>query len=168
MSSLTSSAATPLAIAGPAPVSALEFKSFAFPPTGALSASLPVAPGAVERDGEAAVLLHFAPGRFLVPLPSDARLRDLRAFAAAGVGALFDVTGKYQHLRITGPRAARVLAEGIDIGAVLEGRDCAFVTLFDCPVVVARHGMGYDAWVDASYAVDFRAMLDRIAARLES
>ena len=44
------------------------------------------------------------------------------------------------------------LASGADVEALLEGRDCAALSLFDCPVIVARAEEGLELWLQSSYA----------------
>jgi sarcosine oxidase gamma subunit len=161
---------------------ALEFKAFEFPLTGAAAAELPASPGAVQRgtsigpgtgidagagidNGSStgrAVLLHFAPGRFLAPAPTPDTERRLLALQAAGVGAMFDVEGKWQAFALTAPGAERALASTIDLTQALGGRDCAALHLFDCPAVLSRRGAGFEAWVEASYAVAFGEVLGEL------
>jgi sarcosine oxidase gamma subunit len=146
---------------------ALEFKAFEFPLTGAAAAELPASPGAVRRDTDVgsdsstgrAVLLHFAPGRFLAPAPTPDTERRLLALQGAGVGAVFDVEGKWQAFALTAPGAERALSSTIDLAQALGGRDCAALHLFDCPAVLSRRSGGFEVWVEASYAVAFREVL---------
>jgi len=127
----------------------------AFDP-GAPPAVLPGAPGAIVLDGDGrAALLHFAPGRWLaLTLAPDAT-------ALASIGAAVDVTGKWQRLVLSGPRAARLLASTVDLAAVLRSRACAALELFDCPSILSalpgKDGMpaGYEVWVQASYLGQF-------------
>jgi hypothetical protein len=155
---------------------ALEFKAFEFPLTGAAAAELPASPGEVQRgtdvgastgidDGSSngrAVLLHFAPGRFLAPTPTPDIERRLLALQAAGVGALFDVEGKWHAFALTAPGAERALSSTIDLTQALGGRDCAPLHLFDCPAVLSRRDEGFEVWVEASYAVALREMLGEL------
>ena len=164
-----------------ASIEALEFKAFEFPLTGAAAAEFPASPGSVRRDtGIAAgagigagtgiddsstgraVLLHFAPGRFLAPAPTPDTERRLLALQAAGVGAVFDVQGKWQAFALTAPGAERALSSTIDLTQALGGRDCAALHLFDCPAVLSRRGGGFEVWVEASYAVAFREVLGEL------
>jgi sarcosine oxidase gamma subunit len=146
---------------------ALEFKAFEFPLTDAAAAELPASPGAVQRGTDVgsdsstgrAVLLHFAPGRFLAPAPTPDTERRLLALQGAGVGAIFDVEGKWQAFALTAPGAERALSSTIDLAQALGGRDCAALHLFDCPAVLSRRGGGFEVWVEASYAVAFREVL---------
>ena len=152
---------------------ALEFKAFEFPLAGAAAAELPASPGAVQRGTDIgagtgidngsstgrAVLLHFAPGRFLAPAPTPETERRLLALQAAGVGALFDVEGKWQAVALTAPGVERALSSTIDLAQALGGRDCAALHLFDCPAVLSRRSGGFEVWVEASYAVAFREVL---------
>ena len=150
-------------IDGPTNVAAREFKTFLFPLVGATTTDLPAPPGAVQRDAAGRPsLLHFAPGRFLAPAPSEEIVRHLDALAATGAGAVFDVAGQWRAVALSGPGAARLLAAGIDLGAVLAHRECAAIQLFDCPVVLASSTGRFDLWVPGSYAVDFCASLERI------
>jgi heterotetrameric sarcosine oxidase gamma subunit len=153
-------------IEGPGEDRGLEFKTYLFPLVGTATADLPAPPGAAWRDaGGRATLLHFAPGRFLAPAPSEELARHLAALEAAGVGALFEVSGKWRAFTVEGEGAVRLLAAGLDADAVLAHRDCAAVTLFDCPAVLARTAAGFALWVHASCASDLRAGLERLAAR---
>jgi heterotetrameric sarcosine oxidase gamma subunit len=160
---------------------ALEFKAFEFPLTSAAAAALPASPGAVERgtgidagtgidNGSStgrAVLLHFAPGRFLAPAPTPDTEQRLLALQAAGVGAMFDVEGKWQAFALTAPGAERALSSTIDLAQALGARDCAALHLFDCPAVLSRRGEGFEVWVEASYAVAFREMLGELIGGTE-
>jgi sarcosine oxidase gamma subunit len=160
---------------------ALEFKAFEFPLTGAAAAELPASPGAVQRGTDIgadagidngsstgrAVLLHFAPGRFLAPAPTPDTEQRLLALQTAGVGAVFDVEGKWQAFALTAPGAERALSSAIDLAQALGGRDCAALHLFDCPAVLARRGGGFEVWVEASYAVAFREVLAELLGGTE-
>ena len=155
-----------LTLEGPVGGNGLEFKAFQFPLVGTATADLPAPPGAAWRDGAGhATLLHFAPGRFFAPAPAAELARHLAALEAAGIGRVFDVTGKWRALRVAGPGALRLLAAGADVEAVLAHRDCAALSLFDCPVVLAHASRAFDLWVPASYATDLRNSLERLRAR---
>jgi sarcosine oxidase gamma subunit len=146
---------------------ALEFKTFQYPLTGAVAAELPGEPGAVVRTaGGDAKLLHHGPGTFLVPDPDASLERTLALLEQAGIGAVFDVGGKWRRFRLTGPSSARLLASGIDLEQCLQRRDCAAVHLFDSPAILLLQPVGFDVWVHASYAEDFGATLDRLGQRL--
>jgi hypothetical protein len=129
--------------------------------------NLPASPGAVRRDAFGrATLLHFAPGRFLAPAPMSDMDRHLDALQAAGVGALFDVDGKWQAFALTGPGAEQLLANSINLGQVLGNRDCAALYLFDCPAVLARRADAFDVWVESSYAAACRECFDELRRRV--
>ncbi len=106
--------------------------------------------------------LHFAPRRWLVPSPDAQLLERLRGAEAGGAATCIDVTGKWVALRVAGVHAGRALASTIDLGAVLAGRACAAVTLFDCPSIVARDSAGLRAWVAASYVQAFEEAVARL------
>jgi len=126
-------------------------------------AGWPSAPGEVSRNTAGfPAMLHFAPGRWLVPVNTfdlDAALAAARACSA-----VVDVTGKWQAFAITG--AARLLASTVAMEAVLDGRECAAATLFDCPAIVARTADGYLVWVQSSYAADFLSTASRIGGTI--
>lgn len=150
-------------IEGPLLQRTREFKTFRFPFETRTTINLPPSPGAVQRDASGlALLLHFAPGRFLAPAPTREMERHLGALQAAGVGALFDVDGKWQEFVFTGPGAERVLSYSINLSQVLGNRDCAAVHLFDCPTVLARRADAFDVWVEGSYAAAFRESVDEV------
>jgi sarcosine oxidase gamma subunit len=148
-------------IEGPTPQRMLEFTTFKFPLVGTATIDLPASPGAVQRDGSGQpTLLHFAPGRFLAPMPTPDLVRHLDALQSAGVGALFDVDGRWQAFALTGPGAERLLSSTINVTEVLADRECAALHLFDCPAALARRADAFDLWVEASYATAFRECLD--------
>ena len=141
----------------------LEFTAFSVPLDGAFVVGWPAAPGAVRRDaGDRPVLLHFAPARWLVPEPPPDIVALIEAATHAGAGTVVDVEGKWSEVDLVGPGAARLLASTIDVDEALSGRECAAVTLFDCPAVLARVAGGFAIWVRASYATDFTAAIERV------
>ena len=144
----------------------LEFVAPRATDLAALGAGWPAAPGAVRRaaDGRPE-LLHFAPGRWLVPEPTAALRAMLDTRAAEGCSAVVDVEGKWCRLALSGAGAARLLASGTSREGVLAGRDCAMLRLFDAPVVLARGAQGFEAWVQASYLASLRAQLEAVVLR---
>jgi heterotetrameric sarcosine oxidase gamma subunit len=139
----------------------VEFKAYAYPLAGAWTAVFPSAPGAVVRNGMGRCeLLHFAPGRWLAPEPSPELAARLTAAAAAGAGVQIGVDGKWHAITIAGPGAQRALARTVALDAILAARDCAALTLFDCPSIIARSDAAFDIWVQSSYAADFVASLE--------
>ena len=121
-------------------------------------AGLPVAPGQTRYapTGEP-VLLHHAPGRWFAPAADDTLRLELEALEAAGEGALFDVTGKFHTRQLQGAPGRSWLAQQCHVATVLAGRDCAALTLFDCPALLAKRqsdGDGpYLVWLSASSGV---------------
>ena len=107
------------------------------------------------------LLLHFAPGRWLIPNPGLEAGQMVAAAAALGLGARIDVTGKWAPMRLAGADSVRVLCSTIDIRAVLGGRACAAVQLFDCPAIVTAVGGGYLLWIAASCAAAFATAIER-------
>ena len=123
----------------------------------------PCAPGGALFDASgSAALLHFAPGRWLVPLPAGIAAAMVAVATANGDGTAVDVDGKWVAMNLAGPDATRALASAIDIEVSLMNRACAAVTVFDCPVVVVATATGYRIWVGASYAGDFAAAIARL------
>ncbi len=154
-------------IEGPTVPPALEFQTFEFPLIASAARDLPATPGSLQRgDSGQATLLHFAPGHFLVPRPASGLIRTLDGLQASGVGAVFDVDGKWHAFRLTGRGAERVLSSTIDLPQALRHRDCAALHLFDCPAVVARRPDTFEAWVEASYASAFRECASQCVSRL--
>lgn len=147
----------------------LEFQTFQFPLTVIAAIDLPASPGTVQRDGSGqATLLHFAPGRFLVPWPAPDLIRSLDGLQTVGLGSLFDVDGKWHAFKLTGWGAERVLSSTIDLTQALRHRDCAALHLFDCPAVLAHRPDGFEVWVEASYVRTFRECASQCARSLES
>jgi sarcosine oxidase gamma subunit len=135
----------------------LEFVAYAYPPAGG-EGVLPLAPGA--SNGQ---LLHVAPGRWFAPA-AGAAVRDALN-ALTEVGSLIEVQGKWSRFDLTGPEAAAVLSETIDVAAVLSGRECAAVLLFDCPSILARAEGGFAVWTRASHRPHLAAELTRLTGR---
>jgi heterotetrameric sarcosine oxidase gamma subunit len=132
-------------------------------PLKTFNGALPIEAGGVVRDSDGrAVLLHFAPRRWLVPGPSNARYQILANLDLAGDGTLVDVDGKWQSFRLEGDGAIRILESSVNVDATLLGRSCAAVVLFDCPTVLARDENGFDCWVMSSYAESFLSAIDRL------
>jgi sarcosine oxidase gamma subunit len=145
----------------------LEFVAFAS--ASSASGLLPVGPGAARFDASRRpVLLHFAPERWLAPNPDLDTRASLARAAGEGLGVLIDVSGKWDEVRIHGQGAGRLLACDLAIEEVLKDRDCAAVTLFDCPATVARAPDGFVVWVQSSYTSDFMACAERCRELLES
>jgi hypothetical protein len=80
-----------------------------------------------------------------------------------GSGQLAKVSGKWRRLviRSTSNSAAsrHPLSAAFAPGLVLFERDCAALSLFDCPVVVARNDADLDVYLEASYEASFLALL---------
>lgn len=134
-----------------APGSSIEL---IFPPSvSAPPAPWDAPPGTALRLEPLGLALHFAPARWLL-LNMAAALVD----AAVQSGALaIDVDGKWTLFELPEPHARRTLSAAVNVEAVLDGRDCAAATLFDCPAVIARSNRGecFVVCVQSSYAFSF-------------
>jgi sarcosine oxidase gamma subunit len=147
---------------------ALEFAAFAWPAPALGDPAWPSGAGTVRYDArQRPLLLHFAPGRWLAPDPDEGTRALLAAAALAQAGVVVEVTGKWEALLIRGTGAVRLLACALAIEPVLEARDCAAVTLFDCPAILARAAGGFAVWVQSSYATDFVDTAERFRTSLE-
>ncbi len=147
---------------------ALEFSAFAWPAPALSEPAWPSGAGAVRYDArQRPVLLHFAPGRWLAPDPDEEVRALLAAAGLATAGVVVEVTGKWEAWLIRGTGAPRLLACALAIEPVLNARDCAAVTLFDCPAILARAAEGFAVWVHSSYAADFAATAEGFRASLE-
>lgn len=123
------------------------------------------APGTVRlAAGGRLEALHFAPGRWLLPDPSA----ELLAAIAGPAATLVNVEGKWQRRSLRGNGALRLLAAGADVEAMLTGRDCAALSLFDCPAIVARGCGTVELWVHSSYARFLDEQLAQACSRLAS
>jgi hypothetical protein len=78
--------------------------------------------------------------------------------------AVIDVTGKWREIRLTSAAAARLLANTVDVDALLAGRDCARTALFDCPAILTRLDTGYAVWVERSYEHAFNVAVQQASA----
>ncbi len=126
-------------------------------------AGWPAQPGQVLRDSAGrAVLLHFAPGRWLVPVPDERLRARLDALVRDRHGALVDVDGKWQALLPTPATASLVLASGVELETLLQGRDTAAIVLFDCPLIIVRAGAGFELYVAASYLHSFEFAVESL------
>jgi sarcosine oxidase gamma subunit len=128
------------------------------------SLAWPKIPGAVRvaADGRLEAL-YFAPGRWLLPAPSADLLA---AMADQPEAMLVDVGGKWQRRSLRGDGAMRLLAAAADVEAMLTGRACASVVLFDCPAIVARGNGTIELWVQSSYARFLDEQLAHVLSRL--
>jgi sarcosine oxidase gamma subunit len=109
-------------------------------------------PGSVSSIGQ--MPLPIAPRRWLW-LNADAHETAARLGANA---CTVDVEGKWTAFTCGGPRARRAFAAAVDVDRVLQARGCASLTLFDCPVVLARTDeRGFLVCVQSSYATSFAA-----------
>lgn len=75
--------------------------------------------------------------------------------------AVIDVTSKWRELHLAS--AARLLANTVDIEALLAGRACARTALFDCPAIVVRRDAEYSVWVERSYEHAFNVAIRQAA-----
>lgn len=119
----------------------------------------PARPGQALRDAAGRpLLLHFAPDRWLVPAPPPILLQELSALERAGRGCLIDVEAKWQEVRIASEHAHYILSSSIDVETVLAARQCAAVTLFDCPAILARSDSTFSIWIATSFLQSFLAV----------
>ena len=119
-----------------------------------------VSPGYALIQGDKR-LLHFAPQ--VVLSINQGAVAPPVAVAAEATG--IDVTGKWHGYRLHGSSSPAVLAAGVPSGTVLSGRDCAALSLFDCPVVLLRTPDSSEVWVPASYAESLGSALNETAQR---
>ncbi len=109
---------------------------------------------ATELPAEArGTALRIAADRWLCPKQKPA--------LPAGF-AVTEVSGKWREIHLDD--AARILANTVDVEALLAGRDCARTALFDCPAILVRDGTGYSAWVERSYEHSFNEAVQQAAA----
>ncbi len=118
-------------------------------------------PGSVRRYADGAAVLHVGPGRWL--LAGHAIERESSAVVAAQVsgGSLLDVSGKWLRLCVTGAQAQGHLSHFLNVTQVLHGRDCAPVTILDCPTLLARRERGFELWTGRSWATWLHESLTR-------
>jgi sarcosine oxidase gamma subunit len=104
-------------------------------------------PGYAVIEGDRRIL-YFAP-RYLLAINHRGGTPAMTATAEA---IAVNVTGKWCGYRLHGLHARDVLAAGTHANLVLNGRECAALSLFDCPVVLLRVADVDEVWVRASYA----------------
>jgi heterotetrameric sarcosine oxidase gamma subunit len=109
-------------------------------------------PGSVRRYADGAALLHMGPGRWLLVGHAQEREAALVVTAEASGGSLLDVSGKWLRLSVTGAEAERHLARFLNVTQVLHERDCAPVTILDCPTLLVRGERGFELWTTRSWA----------------
>lgn len=113
----------------------------------------------IENDSR---IFHFAP-RYLLAINQQG---TIPAAAATAEAIAVDVTGKWCGYRLRGSRARDVLAAGTHANLVLNGRACAALSLFDCPVVLVRTADADEVWVPASYAESLCHALNKMEKML--
>lgn len=124
-------------------------------------------PGSVTVDeASGARWLHHAPGRWLrcgaSALGEGTLDACVTAAVAGGQAAWFDVEGGYEGFHFEGDSARAALAATVNLEVVLPStRDCAAVSLFDCPAVLVRTGGSFAVWVSPSRVADFTAAAER-------
>jgi len=125
----------------------------------------PVGRGAIRwRDGNRAELLHFAPGRWLVPDPDAALVTRLNELGPARASVV-DVSGKWHVLHLSAEHAWRALHAQISVERILSDRGCAALALFDCPCLLAARSGSFDVWTHASYVACLRQALEHAHQR---
>jgi len=142
------------------PARDMEFVAFSLA-SGSAPRGFPSMPGQGLGAAGRWEILHVAPGRWFAPDASEATRQLLEE--AESHGAVFDVEGARTRIDVIGLGATRLLSESLDIVSVLEGRDGAAMTLFDCPAIVASIPEGYTVWVRASYQAHLLRVLSEIA-----
>jgi hypothetical protein len=81
---------------------------------------------------------------------------------AASDFAITDVTGKWRPIRLDEPE--KILANTVDVQALLAGRECARTSLFDCPALLQKVGDEYVVWVERSYEHAFNVAVQQVAS----
>ena len=114
--------------------------------------SLAAGPGSVRRYADGAAVLHMGPGRWLLTGHALEREPALVATAEASGGSLLDVSGKWLRLSVTGAEAPGHLSQFLSLRQVLHARDCAPVSILDCPTLLARCERGFELWTTRSWA----------------
>lgn len=144
-----------------------ELVALRAPATSEFGEGWPIAPGKVRlAPSGAAELLHFAPGRWLMPDPSKALMQQSERYVVAGAAELIDVEGKWRKIVLSGEAAMRVLAAGAAVESLLAECDCAALTLFDCPVILAGGTSRFELWVPSSYFPSFSSTLESLRDRV--
>jgi sarcosine oxidase gamma subunit len=113
----------------------------------------------IENDSR---IFHFAP-RYLLAINHKG---TTPAVAATAEAIAVDATGKWCGYRLHGSGARKVLAAGAHADLVLNGRECAALSLFDCPVVLLLVADAGEIWVPASYAESLCDALNKVGKRL--
>ena len=116
-----------------------------------------VNPGYASIQGDTR-LMYFAP-RYLLAINHAGAIPPIVATAGA---VAVDVTGKWHGYRLHGSLSSNVLARGVQTGMVLAGRNCAALSLFDCPVVLLQSAETSEVWVPASYAESLYNALNKM------
>jgi sarcosine oxidase gamma subunit len=117
-------------------------------------------------------VVAFRPATELPPGVQDAALQIaadrwliLNQLPALPAGfAITDVTGKWREIQLSGASATRLLANTVDVEALLTGRGCARTALFDCPAILMRRDGGYAVWIERSYEHAFNVAIQQAAA----
>jgi sarcosine oxidase gamma subunit len=128
-----------------------------------LPADWPKGPGEARcRADGSAEILRVAADRWLLSKPGPALITTSAALFA--VCALTEVTGKWREFKLTGASAARLLANSVDVGILLAGRNCARTALFDCPALLYKLDAGFSVWIERSYEYAFVMAVEQAIA----
>jgi sarcosine oxidase gamma subunit len=147
---------------------AIELVALRLPHAHPLCPDWPTLPGQIYRESDgSSLVLHFAPGRWLCPSLSPRAQAFVELSRQQGVWAVMDISGKWEAFHAEGPGARQLLGATTDIEAVLQGRGCGALPLFDCPAIVARDGHGYSIWLSRSYCAAFQAALESFREGLD-
>ena len=109
-------------------------------------------PGSIQRPLATGAILLIAPGRWL--LMGDAlssHASELALLRERGA-SLVDVSAKWCRFEFAAARAHECLSRVVDLHLVMGGRDCAAITVLDCPSLLVRSGAAYELWVMRSFA----------------
>lgn len=115
---------------------------------------LPSTPGKLVRRGEQ-IILHYGPDRWLCLDNSEQQIEELQAMANGSSIEVTDVSGYWSKIEFEDRDRFSELKSSQPVELFLKDRDCAVMSLFDCPAIAVDGQEIMMLLVRSSYADSF-------------
>ena len=115
---------------------------------------LPTNPGQIRRRGNQ-VILHYGPDRWLCVDNSAEQVEELQSVAQRSKIEITDVSGYWARIEFNDHSSFSVLGATQPVEFFLKDRDCAVMSLFDCPAIAVDGDEITMLLVRSSYAESF-------------
>lgn len=121
---------------------------------------LPTQPGGVVRRGEQ-IVLHYGPDRWLCLDSDEDQIDELRMMARDSEIEITDVSGYWSKVEFRTRDAFMALHAAQPVALFLKERDCAVMSLFDCPAIAIDTKDIMMLLVRSSYAESFAEVFEK-------